>query len=122
VLELESRAEGRGAAIVAELEGPWELAPGEAMAAPPPRDPERALVLVGERGAEQRELLEAAGWGACPERSILEAVGFHEAASGVMLAVAASLVQSGPVDEVLTLNRAGDIGWSLLFRRPERGP
>jgi hypothetical protein len=79
-------------------------------------------VLSGELDAEQRGLLELAGWGSCPRRSTLAASGFHEAASGVMLAVAASSVGRGQSDEVLTLGRAGDAIWCALFRRPERAP
>jgi 3-oxoacyl-[acyl-carrier-protein] synthase II len=122
VLELLESAENRGAMQVALLEGPWEHAPGERLAAPPPRDPGRALVLSGELDAEQRGLLELAGWGTCPRRSTLAQTGFHEAASGAMLAVAASVVHGGQSDEVLTLSRAGDAIWCALFRRAERAP
>ncbi|HSU38544.1 MAG TPA: hypothetical protein VLJ38_03220, partial [Polyangiaceae bacterium] len=116
VLEAESAARARSAVRLAHIEGPWPLSP--TFPAPPPRDRERALVIVTAPSERALAALDACAWATCPRRSVLRATGYHEAVSGLSLAAAAALVGVGAASEVLVVSSSERSDWVTLFRDP----
>lgn len=118
VLERESAASARGARVLAELGGSWELEHDAPLPAPLPRQRERTLVIASELAPWAAELLEQSAWGACERRALL-GTGFHEAESAVALAVAAALVARRALEEVLVVSSSTHAAWATLFRAVE---
>lgn len=119
VVEELEKATRRGARPRAVVEPPRFLPPGRGFdELEAPAEPARAAVVIGAIADEARAALGASPWGRVARRSALEPSGFHEAVGGVALAMAASLVASGEVDEALACN-GHDGTWVTRFSRAE---
>jgi 3-oxoacyl-[acyl-carrier-protein] synthase II len=121
VLEAREHAEARGARIIARVERvhSWRNGAESPMSSvPPPRDLDRARVLLARESSSADELLEQSAWR--PARRILLAprAGQHEGLGGIAVAAAAGLLGEGEASEVLVVGLSKDRGYALILALP----
>jgi 3-oxoacyl-[acyl-carrier-protein] synthase II len=119
VVEALESAQERGVAPRVLVEHPRFVAGGRRFDdVLPPRDTARAVVVTGALTGDALGSLARSPWGSATRRSALELSGYHEAAGGLALVLAATLVASGDFDDALACNgREGT--WVTRFTRAE---
>jgi 3-oxoacyl-[acyl-carrier-protein] synthase II len=127
-LASEDAARARGLPVLACVEQVLAWTHGDSPLAeltPPPApvgDLERALVVLGERGAAIDALLDRSAWAGARRISCAEHCGSHEAVGGIAIAVAAATLAAQPaIEAVLCVGSARGSGHAIVLGRWRAG-